>query len=155
MMVTLDKVRQELPVCPSNAGEEDLGVVRRKTRGPDPYPDAALYLCQNAADLRPELGDERWDSLIRAFLAAEPSTAGWRETVRALHDAAVAAGIPGGLGLAVTMGHGFPAGPAARSSGWVCPTRHCPRVELRDGTGPPAPHAPRCPVSGQPLRLVE
>jgi len=150
-------------------------VVRRKARALDSYSDAALYLCQNAADLRPELGAGRWDPLIRAFLAAEPSSAAWREAIRALHDAAIAAGIPGGLGLEVIMGHGFPAGPAPRSSGWACPTRHCPRVELRDDdaamTTPaaptpvpvptvpvpavPSPAAPRCPLSGQPLRLVE
>ncbi|MGD0554963.1 MAG: hypothetical protein ABSA93_08290 [Streptosporangiaceae bacterium] len=142
MMVTLVTIWRDL---------EDVGVVRRKARGPDPYSDAALYLCLNAADLRLELGDERWDPLSQAFLAAEPSTAAWREAIRALHDAATAVGIPGGLGLEVTMGRGFPEGPAPRSSGWVCPTRSCPRVELRDDS----PTAPCCWMSGQPLRLVE
>jgi hypothetical protein len=148
--------------------------VRSGAKSNDAFQDAAGYLCQHAAEVRPAVGDACWTAAIPVITGTEPSSAAWREAIRAVHDAAEAAGIPGGLGLRFTMG-GFPDPPPPRSSGWVCPGGSCSRVVLRDAADLPggARHAgpgaaaadegqagacmpgPQCALSGQPMRLVE
>lgn len=128
--------------------------MRFGAKSDDVYSDAAGYLCLHAAQIRAAVGEQCWTAAVPAIVAAEPSGAEWREAIRAVHDAAEAAGIPGGLGLRFTMGDGFPPPPPPRSSGWVCPAGHCSRVVLRDGPGQD-PAGPLCALTGQPMRLVE
>lgn len=120
----------------------------------DVYADAAGYLCLHEAELREAVGEQCWATSVPVITTAEPSSTPWREAIRAVHDAAQAAGIPGGLGLQHSMGDGFPPPPAPRSSGWVCPGGSCSRVVLREASGAPSPD-PVCTLAGQPMRLVE
>ncbi|OIK07705.1 hypothetical protein [Streptomyces monashensis] len=117
------------------------------------YEDAVEYLCRNVEELRPLIASAVWDSAFPVVRDADPAGAAWRDAVRALHDAVESAGVPNGLGLAATMAVGdWPGAPTPRSSGWVCPTGRCARVELR-GTAPTA--TPGCALSGgEPMRLV-
>jgi len=117
----------------------------------DRYQDAAEYLCRNAADLRTEISADRWDVMVNALLAAKPGSPEWRNAITAVHEAAIGAGVPGGLGLGVTMGGGFPSPPVEATTGWVCPANRCPRVVVRDGDM----DTPHCGVSGEPMRLVK
>ncbi|MEV5314062.1 hypothetical protein [Streptomyces sp. NPDC052610] len=117
------------------------------------YEDAVEYLCRNAGELRPLIAPAVWESAFPVVRDADPAGAEWRDAVRALHDAVESAGIPNGLGLPATMGVGdWPGAPTPRSSGWVCPTSRCARVELRDGASTPAPP---CALGGGPMRLVD
>jgi hypothetical protein len=85
----------------------------------------------------------------------DPATVEWREAVGTLHDAAEAAGIPGGLGLRPTLGVGdWPSGLTPRSVGWVCPTGRCARVDLRDDRDA-AHETPMCALTGQAMRVVD
>lgn len=120
-------------------------------KSPVRYWDAVEYLCLNVADLRTDIGADRWDVMVNALLAAKPDSAQWRDAITAVHEAAIAAGVPGGLGLGATMGGGFPVGPPRPTTGWICPARRCPRVVLRDG----GMATPLCALSGEPMRLVE
>ena len=122
--------------------------------GDEAYADAAGYLCLHEAELREAVGEQCWAASVPVITTAEPSSTPWREAIRAVHDAAEAAGIPGGLGLRFTMGDGFPPAPAPRSSGWVCPGGSCSRVVLREASGAQPPD-PQCTLAGQPMRLVE
>jgi hypothetical protein len=120
------------------------------------YEDAVEYLCRHAEALRELIGSAGWDEHFEVVRSTDPATEAWREAVRALHDAADAAGNPGGIGLGVTMGVGpWPAGPPPRSVGWICPTGRCARVDLSDaeaGVRAPEPH---CALAGGPLRQVD
>ncbi|MER7701865.1 hypothetical protein ABTX81_03040 [Kitasatospora sp. NPDC097605] len=119
------------------------------------FADAVEYLCRNAGDLRELVGPDAWDGPFAAVRDAEPGGAAWREAVRALHEAVEAAGVPGGIGLRATLGAGdWPAGPPARSTGRICPTGRCARVDLpgeraADGADP------LCALTGGPLRQVD
>ncbi|WP_157620853.1 hypothetical protein [Saccharothrix sp. NRRL B-16348] len=116
------------------------------------YEDAVEYLCRNVDELRELIDSRLWEAHFAVVRSADPAGSEWREAVRALHDAAEAAGIPGGLGLPPTMGVGdWPGGPTPRSVGWVCPTQRCARVDLRDGV---TPETPTCALAGEPMRLV-
>ncbi len=120
------------------------------------FEDAVEYLCRNAGELRELLGPARWDAPFAAVRDTEPATDGWRAAVRALHEAAEEAGIPGGIGLRVTLGvGGWPAGPPHRAVGRVCPTGRCARVDLPDD--PPSAGGPDqvCALTGGPLRPVD
>lgn len=121
---------------------------------PDLYAEAVGYLCQNSGDLRAEIGDGTWNASIGVIRSAAPSSQSWRDAVRALHDTAIAAGIPGGIGLRSTMG-GFPPPVPEPSSGWICPHGLCTRVQLRDSAQSPSPEVPLCALSAQPMRLVK
>ncbi|MGX1131994.1 hypothetical protein RKD49_004184 [Streptomyces glaucescens] len=117
------------------------------------YEDAVEYLCRNAGELRPLIDPAVWESAFPVVRDADPAGAEWRDAVRALHDAVESAGIPNGLGLPATMGVGdWPGAPTPRSSGWVCPTSRCARVELRDGA---FAATPSCALGGGPMRLVD
>ncbi|MFI9767469.1 hypothetical protein ACIHJG_11475 [Streptomyces sp. NPDC052415] len=117
------------------------------------YEDAVEYLCRNMEDLRALVGPGAWEAAFPAVRDADPASPEWRDGVRALHDAVEAAGVPGGLGLDPTLGvGGWPGAPTPRSAGWVCPTRRCGRVDLREGA--PA-GTPACALHGQPMRLVD
>ncbi|MEV2189795.1 hypothetical protein AB0I02_02165 [Streptomyces phaeochromogenes] len=117
------------------------------------YQHAVEYLCRNADELRELIGPVQWDvpfTRVRDRDSADPE---WREAVRALHDAAVAAGIPNGLGLLALRGVvDWPSRPVPRAAGWVCPTGCCSRVDLCDGE---APQTPLCALTEQPMRLVD
>ncbi|MEU8972335.1 hypothetical protein AB0D11_24205 [Streptomyces monashensis] len=117
------------------------------------YEDAVEYLCRNVEELRPLIASAVWESAFPVVRDADPAGAEWRDAVRALHDAVESAGVPNGLGLAATMGVAdWPGTPTPQSSGWVCPTGRCARVELR-GKSPTA--TPVCALSGgEPMRLV-
>lgn len=115
------------------------------------YEEAVGYLCRNAGDLRAAIGSSRWESAITVIRDDDPLSTQWQDAVLGLHQAAEAAGIPGGLGLRFPM-NGFPAGPPPRTVGWVCPGERCARVELRDE---PDADAPRCTLSERPMRLVD
>ncbi|MFD7313417.1 hypothetical protein ACFRCX_13945 [Streptomyces sp. NPDC056652] len=116
------------------------------------YEDAVDYLCRNLEELRQLVGPAVWAAAFPVVRDADPSGTEWRDAVRALHEAAEAAGIPNGLGLPATMGVGDrPGAPTARSVGWVCPTRRCARVEPRDGASAPAP---MCDLGGGFMRPV-
>lgn len=115
------------------------------------YQDAVEYLCRHARTLRAMIPQTTWEASFSIVRESDPTTARWRDAVRALHDAAEDAGIPGGLGLQPLLG-GFPAGPTPRTIGWVCPAGRCARVELRED---PTTEAPQCALSGQPMRLVD
>ena len=117
------------------------------------YEDAAGYLCRNLDDLRTRIGTTAWGEAFPVVRDGDPDTEEWRQALRDLHDAAEVAGIPGGLGLHSLMGPlpGFP-GPTPRSVGWVCPTRRCALVELRDD---PNQATPLCKLSDLPMRLVD
>ena len=118
------------------------------------YENAVEYLCRNADAVRELIGPALWEASFAVVRDGDPSTAAWRDAVRALHQAAEAAGIPGGLGLSITMGVGeWPSGPTPRSVGWVCPTGRCGRVDLREGAT--APETPACALAGRPMRLVD
>ncbi|MGW3726004.1 hypothetical protein [Streptomyces sp. NPDC000851] len=125
------------------------------------YEDAVEYLCRNVDSVRELIGPALWDAHFAVVRDAEPATTEWRDSVRALHDAVEAAGIPGGLGLRPTMGVGnwpgvpmpqWPGAPTPQSTGWVCPTRRCARVDLRDGA---LPDTPTCALADRPMRLVD
>lgn len=118
------------------------------------YADAAGYLCRYETDLRAAVGERIWAEQIPVIATAQPAGQAWREALRAVHDAAAAAGIPNGLGLGNPMGDGFPAAPTPRSSGWVCPIACCSRVVLRDPLDE-APADPLCGLARRPMRLVE
>ena len=128
----------------------------------DVYAEAAGYLCLHGSEVRKVVGERCWAETVPIITSAQPSSTQWREAIHALHDALEAANVPGGLGLRFTMGDGFPAPPAPRSSGWVCPRGYCNRVVLADtpGSAPGNPTQepsgePRCTLTGQPMRLVE
>jgi hypothetical protein len=117
------------------------------------YEDAVEYLCRNLEELRPLIGPAVWDAAFPVVRDADPSGTEWRDAVRALHEAVESAGIPNGLGLFATMGVGdWPGAPTPQSVGWVCPSRRCARVELRDGASAPAP---TCDLGGGSMRLVD
>ncbi|MFI8305467.1 hypothetical protein ACIF80_18885 [Streptomyces sp. NPDC085927] len=117
------------------------------------YENAVEYLCRNVEELRPLVPSAVWESAFPVVRDADPAGTEWRDAVRVLHDAVESAGVPNGLGLPATMGVGdWPGAPTPQSVGWVCPTRRCARVELRDGA--PAP-APACDLAGGPMRLVD
>ena len=77
-------------------------------KSPPRFWDAAEYLCLNATDLRKVIGADRWDGMVTALLAAKPDSQQWRDAITAVHQAAITAGLPRGLGLGATMGGGFP-----------------------------------------------
>ncbi|MCX5563148.1 hypothetical protein [Streptomyces sp. NBC_00038] len=117
------------------------------------YEDAVEYLCRNVEAVRELVGPGPWEASFAVVRDGDPSAGEWRDAVRALHNAAEEAGVPGGLGLRSTMGVGeWPAGPTPRSAGWVCPTGRCARVDLRMGAG--APDTPTCSLAGRPMHLV-
>ncbi|MED7948414.1 hypothetical protein [Streptomyces sp. BE303] len=127
------------------------------------FEDAVEYLCRNAGALRDLVGATRWDGPFALVRDGDPATGAWHDAVRALHEAAEDAGIPGGIGLRTTMGVGdWPGGPTPRSVGWICPTGRCARVDLPDDAPPDAvgpdnapPDARVCALSGGPLRRVD
>jgi hypothetical protein len=126
------------------------------TKSDESYADAAEYLCRHDAEVREAVGEQCWAAQIPVITTAQPSSTQWREAIRAVHDAAEAADIPGGLGLRFPMGGEFPAAPAPRSAGWVCPGRCCSRVVLRDAsTSAQESSEPLCGLVGRPMRLVE
>lgn len=130
--------------------------MRSRGKSADAYADAAGYLCRYADEIRDAVGDQVWDAELPVLRDAEPFSAPWTEALRAVHQAAVQADIPGGLGLGRTMGSGFPSPPPERSAGWVCPASRCSRVVLKNAAGGLAPQpVPRCELSAQPMRLVE
>jgi len=129
-------------------------VRRFRTKSDDAYADAAGYLCRHETDLRAAVGEQCWATEIPVITSAEPAGDAWRAAIRAVHEAAVAAGIPNGLGLGSLMGDGFPPPPTPRSSGWVCPVGCCNRVVLRDALGAD-PTEPLCGLAETPMRLVE
>jgi hypothetical protein len=117
------------------------------------YEDAVAYLCRNAGALRELIGPARWDDPFAVVRDGDPSAQSWRDAVRALHDAAETAGIPGGLGLRSTMGVGdWPSAPVPRSTGWVCPTGRCARVDLHEESGP---GTGLCTLADGPMRRVD
>lgn len=117
------------------------------------YADAVEYLCRNVDALRELTGPAVWDAPFAVVRDGDPSTGAWQDAVRALHDAAEAAGIPGGIGLRSTMGVGnWPSAPTPQSVGWICPTDRCARVDLREGADP---QTPTCALVGRPMRLVD
>jgi hypothetical protein len=125
----------------------------RRTHTRRAYEDAVEYLCRNAEALRELIGAEHWREPFAAVRDGAHDTPEWQDAVRELHEAAETAGIPGGLGLRSTMGAGgWPSGPPPRSTGWVCPTGRCGRVDLREGE--PLPETPLCALAGGPMRLV-
>lgn len=129
-------------------------MARASSKSDEAYTAAAEYLCLHAASLRASIGDEAWGTAIAAYLDAAPGSGPWRDALRAVHDAAEEAEIPGGIGLRFTMGPSFPSPPPPRLPGWECPSGRCGRVVLRNTAGPDAP-APVCGLSGQPMRPVE
>lgn len=132
-----------------------IGQVRRfGTKSDDAYADAAGYLCRYEADVREAVGEQIWAAHIPVITSADPGSEAWRDALRAVHEAAEAAGIPNGLGLHTPMGGGFPAPPTPRSSGWVCPIGSCSRVVLRDALAED-PAEPPCGLADRPMRLVE
>ncbi|MFC7259087.1 hypothetical protein [Streptomyces lutosisoli] len=117
------------------------------------YENAVEYLCRNVDAVRELIGPALWEAPFAVVRDGDPSTGAWRDAVRALHNAAEAAGIPGGLGLSITMGSSvWPSGPTPRSVGWVCPSGRCARVDLREGA---VPETPECALAGRPMRLVD
>ncbi len=117
------------------------------------YEDAVEYLCRNIDALRELIGPELWETSFATVRDADPATGEWRDAVRELHDAAEAAGIPGGIGLRSTMSAGgWPSAPTPRSVGWICPTGRCARVDLREGA---VAQTPTCALAGQQMRLVD
>jgi hypothetical protein len=126
-------------------------LVGDRTKAQSVYEDAVEYLCRNADELRARVAPAQWDAPFDIVQHADPTSAQWRDAVRDLHEATQTAGIPGGLGLHSTMGRGWPATSVARSTGWVCPTGRCARVDLRTD---PAPPTPVCTLVNQPMRLV-
>ncbi|GHB23975.1 hypothetical protein GCM10010377_12320 [Streptomyces viridiviolaceus] len=117
------------------------------------YEGAVEYLCRNVEELRPLVAPTVWESAFPVVRDADPAGTEWRDAVRALHDAVESAGVPNGLGLPATMGVGdWPGAPTPQSAGWVCPTRRCARVELRDAAAAPTPV---CDLGGGPMRLVD
>ncbi|MGW7002417.1 hypothetical protein ACWGCW_06225 [Streptomyces sp. NPDC054933] len=117
------------------------------------YEEAVEYLCRNIDSLRELIDPTLWAASFAVVQDGDPSSGEWRDAVRDLHNAAEAAGIPGGLGLHSTMGGGgWPASPTSRSVGWVCPTGRCARVDLR---GEAISNAPQCALADQPMRLVD
>lgn len=120
------------------------------------YGEAVEYLCVHAHALREKIGVGVWSEAIG--IIQDPGTAdwAWHDAVRRLHDAAEDAGIPGGIGLVelrgeYSIGHGFPLPPVPRTTGWVCPSGRCTRVELRDHVTA----TPACDVAGAPMRPVD
>ncbi|MFF1418232.1 hypothetical protein [Streptomyces sp. NPDC058280] len=117
------------------------------------YEDAVEYLCRNVDAVRELIGPDRWDASFAVIRDTDPSADAWRDAVRALHNAAETAGIPGGLGLRSTMGVGdWPSAPTPQSVGWVCPTGRCARVDLHEGAT--ATETPTCALAVRPMRLV-
>jgi hypothetical protein len=117
------------------------------------YEDAVEYLCRNVDAVRDLIGPGLWDAPFAVVRDGTPLSGEWRDAVRALHHAAEAAGIPGGLGLRATMGVGeWPSAPTPQSVGWVCPTGRCARVDLHEGA---VPETPTCALAGGPMRLVD
>ncbi|WP_328872703.1 hypothetical protein OHT76_22800 [Streptomyces sp. NBC_00287] len=116
------------------------------------YEDAVEYLCRNIDDLRGLVGPAVWEPAFAAVRDRDPASREWRDAVRALHDTVEAAGVPGGLGLDPTMGVGDWIGrPTPQSVGWICPTRRCGRVDLREE----ATDTPTCALHGLPMRLID
>jgi hypothetical protein len=128
----------------------------RGTKARRAYEEAVGYLCRHAEDLRAAVDPSCWEPAIAIIRDDDPSSPRWQDAVLGLHQAAEAAGIPGGLGLRFPM-NGFPPRPIPRTAGWVCPHGRCARVELRDEPGTNAPQcaAPQCTLSGRPMRLVD
>jgi hypothetical protein len=116
------------------------------------FEDAVEYLCRNVDALRELVPPVRWDAAFAVIRDEDPTGDPWRDAVRELHETITAAGVPGGLGLHTTLGDHWPPAPTAQSVGWICPTRRCARVDLRDSLGQPAP---RCALDDRPMQLVE
>lgn len=120
------------------------------------YGQAVEYVCVHASDLRRRIGASVWSEAIRVIRDPLTADEAWHDAVSRLHEAAESAGIPGGIGLLELLGEdsgrgGFPPPPAERTTGWVCPSGRCSRVELRDHATP----TPTCHVSDKPMRLVD
>lgn len=120
------------------------------------YGEAVEYICVHARALREKIDASVWSDSIGVI--QDPATADetWQDAVRRLHEAAEAAGMSGGIGLLELRGEcsgrsGFPPPPVPRTSGWVCPSERCTRVELRDH----AKVTPVCDVAGAPMRPVD
>jgi hypothetical protein len=120
-------------------------------KSPARFWDAAGYVCVNAAELGEVIGADRWDGMVTALVAAKPGSRQWRDAIAALNEAAIAAGVPAGIGLGATMGGGFPPPPPEPAAGWGCPVGRCRRVVVRRGDM----DTPLCAMSGAPMRLVE
>lgn len=121
-----------------------------KGNGQATYGDAVDYLCRHIRALSEKIDPVVWRDAIGTIADAEPSGEEWRDAVRRLHEAAEAAGVPGGIGLLELRG-GFPGAPVPRTTGWVCPAGRCTRVQLRAGQMA----TPACDLTGVPMRLVD
>jgi hypothetical protein len=120
------------------------------------YGEAVEYLCVHARTLRTKIDVGVWSEAIGIIQDPVAADEAWHDAVRRLHEAAEDAGIPGGIGLLELRGEfgersGFPPAPVPRTTGWVCPSGRCTRVELRDH----ATATPACDVAGVPMRPVD
>jgi hypothetical protein len=130
--------------------------VRNAKGGHAVYGEAVEYLCVHARALGERLDAGLWSGAIGVIRDPLAPDEAWHDAVRRLHQAAEDAGIPGGIGLLDlrgedSPGHGFPPPPVERTTGWVCPSGRCTRVELRGH----ATATPGCDVAGGPMRSVD
>jgi hypothetical protein len=129
--------------------------MRDKATARGGYEDAVGVLCRDIDELRAllPLTPRRWQALLAVLHDDTPDSDAWRDAVRALDDAAEAAGIPGGLGLSVLQD--WPRREVEPGTlGWACPARRCSRVVLPTAPtlGPAA--SPRCALFDQDMRAV-
>ena len=120
------------------------------------YGQAVEYVCVHAGTLRQKIDASVWSDAIGIIRDPLTTDEAWHDAVRRLQQAAEKASIPGGIGLLELRGegssrYGFPPPPVERTTGWVCPSGRCSRVELRDHATP----TPTCYVADIPMRLVD
>jgi hypothetical protein len=120
------------------------------------YGEAVEYLCVHARALREKIDVGVWSEAIGVIKDTVTADEAWHDAVRRLHKAAEDAGMPGGIGLLELRGefsgrYGFPSPPVDRTTGWMCPSRRCTRVELRNH----ATATPACEVADGPMRPVD
>ncbi|HEV2347135.1 MAG TPA: hypothetical protein VGS97_23755 [Actinocrinis sp.] len=123
------------------------------------YQNAVEALCTDLAALNARVKCRLWRPTIETVMSTAPLTDPWYAAVRGLHEMAVAAGVPGGLGLTTPMGRpGWPGGDGAaprRVCGWVCPKRVCTRVELAGGEAGESKPDTDCHLLGLAMHFVE